>query len=540
MRPIIHQALKDARLLRWLLAAWLLVLLLYHGLAIAGLLIPGSVILSRATGQSYASLRTGFPAANMVLGWLGVAAFLVLCASLVQADSPASSTAFWLTRPISGRTMVASKLVFALVVLVGLPLALDVLDLLVAGAGGPEWRSSGNWLLLGWSLATQLVWLLPLLAIAAVTDGLAQFVLIVIFEVLTFGALVGLLQSVARSWLPHQGMSIIALFVVFVPALLLVAAVVLAHAYLTRRHTRSVVMVAIAPVFLVVVFVVLPWWPLLRQAPAPPAGARRPDATSMSIGVDPAGWRVVQRSEDLVDLVATLVITGLPDDTTVNLNGQGWLTTDSTRLAVSGSSSTLPYEFQRAPAGEGSRAQVAPEFRMTLGRSVFERVKGHAATLQINVTAIRSRTLASTTVPLAAGATYRMGEVRGEVLDVARSAGRLLVAVRETAWSPYALNADSILWALRDASGRDVTADWSDGWIPFGWDEWWLPVPRHLSLNWWVRRFGPPPGTTWSGEWPRGWQIIVIRRAWMGQVSKTVYVRDLRLDALPGAQGQEP
>jgi hypothetical protein len=172
---------------------------------------------------------------------------------------------------------------------------------------------------------------------------------------------------------------------------------------------------------------------------------------------------------------------------------------------------------------------------MTLGRSVFERVKGHAATLQIDVTAIRSRTLASTTVPLAAGATYRMGEVRGEVLGVARSADGLRVAVRETAWSPYALNADSILWALRDASGRDVTAHWSDAWIPFGWDQWWLPLPRHLSLNWWVRRFGPPPATTWSGEWPRGWQLIVIRRRWMGQVSKTVYVRDLRLDALPGA-----
>jgi hypothetical protein len=532
VRLIIHQALKDVRLLRWLLAAWLLVLLLYHGVAIAGLLIPGSVILARATGQSYADLRNGLPAANMVLGWLGVAAFVVLCASLVQADSPASSTAFWLTRPISGRTMVASKLLVALVVLVGLPLALDVLDLLVAGSGGPEWRSSSNWLLLAWSLVRQLAWLLPLLAIAAVTEGLAQFVLIVIFEVLAFAALVGLLQSVARSWLPTHQWPII-----FVPALLLVAAVVLAHAYLTRRHTRSVVMVAIAPVFLVVLMV-LSWWSLGRQASAPPAGGRRPDATSISIGVDPAGWRVVQRSEDLVDLVATLVITGLPDDTTVNLNGRGWLTTGSTRLAVSGSSSTLPYEFQRAPAGEGSRVQVAPEFRMTLGRSVFERVKGHAATLQIDLTAIRSRTLASTTVPLAAGATYRMGEVRGEVLDVARSADGLRVAVRETAWSPYALNADSILWALRDASGRDVTAHWSDAWIPFGWYEWWLPVPRHLSLNWWVRRFGPPPGTTWSGEWPRGWQIIVIRRAWMGQVSKTVYVPDLRLDALPGAQSQ--
>jgi hypothetical protein len=536
MRPIIHQALKDVRLLRWLLAAWLLVLLLYHGVAIAGLLIPGSVILAPATGQSYASLRTGLPAANMVLGWLGVAAFVVLCASLVQADSPASSTAFWLTRPISGRTMVASKLLFALVVLVGLPLALDVLDLLVAGSGGPEWRSSSNWLLLAWSLVMQLAWLLPLLAVAAVTEGLAQFVAIVIFEVLAFAALVGLLQSVARSWLPpHPGISII---VVFVPALLLVAAVVLAHAYLTRRRTRSVVMVAIAPVFLVVVVMFWPWWPLGRQAPARPAVGHRLDATSISVGVDPAGWRVIERSNGLVDLVATLVITGLPRDTTVNLIGRGWLTADSAQFAVSGSSSTLPYELQRAPAGEGSRVQVARGFRMTLGRSVFERVKGHTATLQINLTAIRSRTLASTTVPLAAGATYRMGEVRGEVLDVARGAGGLRVAVRETAWSPYALSADSILWALRDASGRDVTADWSDAWIPFGWYEWWLPVPRHLSLNWWVRRFGPPPGTTWSGEWPRGWQMIIIRRAWIGEISKALYVKDLRLDAMPGAQSR--
>ena len=44
-----------------------------------------------------------------------------------------------------------------------------------------------------------------------------------------------------------------------------------------------------------------------------------------------------------------------------------------------------------------------------------------------------------------------------------------------------------------------------------------------------------------AGEWPHGWQLIVIRRG--GEAipfSKTLYVRDLRLDALPGAQGQEP
>jgi hypothetical protein len=542
MRLIIHQALKDVRLLRWLLAGWLLVLLLYHGLALATLLIPGSVVLARATGESYANLRTGLPALNMVLSWLAVAAFVVLCASLVQADSPARSTAFWLTRPVSGRTIVASKLLLALVVLVLLPLALDGLDLLVAGHGGPQWRWSSAWLSLAWSLVMQLLWLLPLLAIAAVTDGLAQFVLIVIFEVLACAALSSLLASVARSWLPwlvpYRGLPI-----ALVPAVLFAAAVVLAHAYLTRRHTRSVVMVAIAPVFLGAVFLFWPWWSFRSQAPVRPSGRPRLDAASITVGVDPAGWRVVPRADGQVDLVAALTITGLPSDTIANLAGRGVLMTDSTRLAVSGSSSTLPYEFQRARAGKGN-VHLAPDFRMRLDRSVVERVKGLAVTLQIAVAVNVARALSSTAIPFAAGATYRLGPVSGQVLDVARSGGGLTVAVREIALSPYDLNyslyADAILYALRDARGRDMTGDVSDAWIPFGWNEGWLPVPRHLSLGLCVRHFDVTPGTTWSGEWPRGWQLIAVRGEWIGRVSKTFSVPDLRLDALPGAQGQEP
>jgi hypothetical protein len=554
MRPIIHQALKDVRLLRWLLAAWLLVLLLYHGVALAGLLIPGKVILSLATGQS--DMNSGLGAANTLLTWLAVAALVALCATLVQADSPARSTAFWLTRPVSGRTMVAGKLLFVLVLVVGLPLALDVLDLLVAGAGGPGWAPPGTWLGLGSSLAIQLACVLPLLAIAAVTEGLAQFVLIGIFEVVAFTALGALLELAVRSWLPwlipRRGAPI-----VLVPAVLLVAAVVLGHAYLTRQHTRSVVMVAIAPVFLVALFLFWPWW-----SPAPRPVGRRLDATSISVGVDPAGWRVVQRGNGPVDLVAALTVTGLPRDATVNLSGRGFLTADSSRLTVGisswSSSSTLPYEFQLAPAGEGSRVQVAPDFTITLDRSGFERVKGHAVTLQIDVTANVFRTLGSTVIPLAAGATYRTGAVRGEVLDVDRwteragpvprvpgqggDRGGLAVVVRETAWTPYAMDLEFTRWVLRDASGQRVPALVVGAWMPFGLYQWplpALPIPRHLTVNSWVRRFVAPPGTTWSGDWPRGWQLVVIRRGWSEiRFSKTLSVRDLRLDALPGAQGQ--
>ena len=57
----------------------------------------------------------------------------VIISQLVQKDSTAGSTAFWLSRPVSGRRLLASKLLFLLLIVVLPALVVQVLLLLVRG-----------------------------------------------------------------------------------------------------------------------------------------------------------------------------------------------------------------------------------------------------------------------------------------------------------------------------------------------------------------------------------------------------------------------
>ena len=57
----------------------------------------------------------------------------VIISQLVQKDSTAGSTAFWLSRPVSGKRLVASKLLFLLLMVVLPALVVQVLLLLVRG-----------------------------------------------------------------------------------------------------------------------------------------------------------------------------------------------------------------------------------------------------------------------------------------------------------------------------------------------------------------------------------------------------------------------
>ena len=64
---------------------------------------------------------------------LEICLLTVILSQLVQKDSTAGSTAFWLSRPVSGRRLLASKLLFLLLMVVLPALVVQVLLLLVRG-----------------------------------------------------------------------------------------------------------------------------------------------------------------------------------------------------------------------------------------------------------------------------------------------------------------------------------------------------------------------------------------------------------------------
>ena len=102
MNLILHLIRKDFRHLRVLLAVWL-------GLAILQAVLIGSGLHTRASDMRFLFALSQFIG---LLSLLKTLLLIMVVSQLVQSDSTVGSTAFWLSRPISGRKLLASKSLF--------------------------------------------------------------------------------------------------------------------------------------------------------------------------------------------------------------------------------------------------------------------------------------------------------------------------------------------------------------------------------------------------------------------------------------------
>lgn len=227
MRLVLHIVHKDFRHLRFYLAGWLCLVIL------------------RAAVIGYGPLDSGTWDFNSffyyeLLAWFPQICLLaIMIARLVQDDSLAGSTASWLSRPISGRKLLASKSLF-LVLTVIFPLF--IVELLLLGVHGVTPRDVMR--SVPQILAYQLLLTSALLLLAAVTRKLAHT------------ALLGLLGFVGWMWFYNFSRSLffkqvdlgdsfgITLATSREIALLLIhiaiAGVLVSHQYLTRRTGKSV------------------------------------------------------------------------------------------------------------------------------------------------------------------------------------------------------------------------------------------------------------------------------------------------------------
>jgi hypothetical protein len=112
-----HIVKKDLRALKWPLALWIFVIIAKLGIG---------VVLLNADGTEGVEWFNKMDALAKILGIFEFVSF-VLTAALVQQDLLVGTTAFWMTRPISGGRLLRAKLlsiglVFGLLpVLVTLP-----------------------------------------------------------------------------------------------------------------------------------------------------------------------------------------------------------------------------------------------------------------------------------------------------------------------------------------------------------------------------------------------------------------------------------
>ena len=197
-----------------------------------------------------------------LLAALGLGLLVLIVSQLVQRDSTVGSTAFWLSRPVSGARLLAGKSLFLLLVI--LPaLGVQVLLFLFNGVTLYDaFRSVPQMVVL------QLLVLSVLVMLAALTPNLSRMLFLGII------AGVGLaivqytlrLPTVQNRWDRSLDDSAAIGFSLF---LLAVAVTVVCHQYLTRRTKRSLILASSVVPGLLLFMSLWPWdfWP--TDAPWP-------------------------------------------------------------------------------------------------------------------------------------------------------------------------------------------------------------------------------------------------------------------------------
>jgi hypothetical protein len=239
-----HIVKKDLRALRWPILLWLLVIVTKLGIGVALLTADGS------EGPEWFRRLDMF--AKLISGIEAIC--FVFMAALIHEDLLVGTTAFWMTRPISGGRLLRAKLL-------SIGLVFWVAPVLVSL---PWWQGCGYGLReIAWAatetVALQAIFVLVGLLWAVVTDGYARFLmwtLVMLIAIPSFGGLIGL-HFARTNAIVLPGVATSRIAVVIALAVAGVAAVVV-NQFLTRRFWRSILFIGAAVGLMVMTAL---WWP---------------------------------------------------------------------------------------------------------------------------------------------------------------------------------------------------------------------------------------------------------------------------------------
>ncbi len=240
-----HIVKKDLRALKWPLLVWVLILVAKLGIG---------VLLLSAAGTDGRLWFLQMAVTAKVLTAFEYLSF-VLTAAIIQQDLLVGTTAFWMTRPISGGRLLCAKLwgiglVFGLMpVLVSLPWWLG------CGYGLREvlWAATET-------VAAQAIAVLLGLLCSVVTDGFARFLMWTLVTLFATPTLTGIVTySVLRhDTVVTQNLAASRLVLSIALAVLGIGAVVV-HQFLTRRTGRSIGLIASTIGLIVLTAAFWPW-----------------------------------------------------------------------------------------------------------------------------------------------------------------------------------------------------------------------------------------------------------------------------------------
>jgi hypothetical protein len=124
MNLISHQFRKDCFRLRVPITLWLLLVLLRAALITPGIAEPGED----------AFLQMMFRTLTTLVPFLQTILLLVMVPLLIQEEPLVGTTAFWFTRPVDGRMLFKSKILFVIAIFIVPPLLTEIVILSVHGA----------------------------------------------------------------------------------------------------------------------------------------------------------------------------------------------------------------------------------------------------------------------------------------------------------------------------------------------------------------------------------------------------------------------
>jgi hypothetical protein len=240
-----HIVKKDLRALKWPLALWLLCIVAKLGIG---------VLLLTGDGSEGPEWFSRMDALSKVLGAFQFITF-VLTAAVIHQDLLVGTTAFWITRPISGGRLLRAKLitiglVFGLApVLVNLPWWIGChygLDE-VAWAAGETFAVQAIVVLIG------LLW-------SVVTDGFARFLMWTLVTLFATPMVIAIITNLLTR--RHSSVFEETLATRFLLILLLAVTgilVVTVHQFLTRRTPRSISIIAVFFGLIVLTGALWPW-----------------------------------------------------------------------------------------------------------------------------------------------------------------------------------------------------------------------------------------------------------------------------------------
>lgn len=436
MRLILHQALKDLRAERWLVAAWLVVVAATCVIE-AFKLDVYFIAPARPGGGSTSLMYVLFllAVARVALAW-------VLAIRFVHDDPAEGTDAFWLTRPLSRGGVAAAKAALVVGLLLGVPAVAASFVFAMNGLPGARVPVAVAQFVLA-----DAVFLLPLALLATVTRDLARLVLAVLLasagwalaEVAMVFRILAAGEPPFDAWLP---------WVVLTGCLAVGSGVLAARQYLHRRTARTIVASAI---MLSAIALVTAVWPLHasieRRASARAQRAAEPEwpgASSISVEVPlesvrvEESWHYVSGKPDTGQRVlADVRVAGLPPDCLVQIRtGKAELWVDGAAVPLTHPQTYVrglaalagglldPASRDRFQAAVGARLRTVlavwqPSLQLlSIEKAAdYQAYRGRPGTLRVTMPFQVFRVGPSVSMPLEPGASAELNDVESTILS---------------------------------------------------------------------------------------------------------------------------